>query len=328
MPHRKRTKKRPVCKVPRTANGKFKKWTGAVKRKNKNCRVKAAWKTKAAKTRRLHRVKKHLKAKRRVSKPIAKTYTRGACRTAAQKTIAVIRKKKYASVAAVKRDVTRMLGKNSKFARGRVARSRKGVSKKSRKGKKKGRKYAKKRPYKRIPYGTLIQSGLMPQQLRLNAARGVPDAIPTGLLSGSELTSLGWRAPSKESTADEAIESLYPQAPAQRRDARRKDTPTVSLDYGLDQTTRWAGDKKIAELERQIPYMEKYKMGGDRITNSPGLVEYGESIGIEMTPAEKVQNWISQISPSSPASLQSTFRKRMSRASPRGHRSGKRYERT
>lgn len=179
MPHRKRAKKRPVCKFPRTAKGKFKKWTSAIKKKNRNCRLNKKWKAAGKKTRRVGKkqVRKYLKAKRRVSKPSLKTYTRSACRTAAQKTIAVIRNKDYSSVAAVKRDVTRMLGKNSKFAmRGRER-------KKS--SKKKARKLPRYGPLRsgyRFPIarkvGPLRSGYRFPRAQSLAAARGMPGLVP------------------------------------------------------------------------------------------------------------------------------------------------------
>jgi hypothetical protein len=281
MPHikRKRTSQGKVCKAPHRKNGQFAKWRPGIQKSRGVCRKKPK-KRVCKKT-----VQKHLKAKRKVSKPAKKTYTRSACRTAAQKTIAVIRKKKYASVTAVKRDVTRMLGKNSKFA----MKGKGGAVKKT----KKKRTATKRIPYGKIiqsgltpqqlrakmmgiPTGSIIQSGMTPQQLRLNASRGVPDAIPMGIPSeiGGPMTA----------------------------------------------------DEMIADLAQ----------GEGTITRSPGLVEYGDSIGVDRStekisemgsPPTALGDWLEQFtSAKKPSSVQKRYLRNMSRASPMRLR-GKVYDR-
>ncbi len=173
MPHRKRTKrKRPVCKFPRKLNGEFKKWSKAVKRKNRNCR-----KAKAKVTKK--QVRRHLKAKRRVSRPIVKTYSRGSCRSAAQTQVNAIRKKKYSSVAAVKRDVTRKFGRNSKFAMKAKGESKKKMRRKA----KSSPKYGPLRGGYRFP--RMMKAGPFRSGYRFGgggiskmAARGMPGLVP------------------------------------------------------------------------------------------------------------------------------------------------------
>lgn len=171
MPHRKKTKrKRPICKFPRKTNGEFKKWTKSVKRKNRNCRKRKLTKK---------HVRRHLKAKRRVSRPIVKTYSRGSCRSAAQTQVNTIRKKKYASIAAVKRDVTRKFGRNSKFA----MKSKGEVKKKSRRKSKSSPKYGPLRGGYRFP--RVMKAGPFRSGYRFGgssaskmSARGMPALVP------------------------------------------------------------------------------------------------------------------------------------------------------